>query len=813
MAVTLTDRRTLHTEADSTTNWTGAGYGTTTSDIAESNAAVAESLASTSGNIYYAPGGTISLSTTCIYIYAFNNALQDSWDNNTRGGTQPPVGIYLSDGTDAIAFDMAGVDRRVFNHLEGPTSWQCLVLDGAQASAMNTAGNTEVISGTFAGLDLASITQVGCSFDTNSKALGGGYNVAVDIIRYGNDGIRLTAGTTGDRGVFSEIAAADRGTGNQQGHGVFRELQPVAFGCQAPLTFGDSGAATTCYFEDSNAVIVFEDRNISDGIYYFNVEGNSGATNLFSLTGCTITTAGPNVSCNFDDANIDTFSLTNCSFIDLASTIDFAADTGHTVTGCTFDGCGVINAGSVDFLNNLVTNSTASGAGVSALVAEGGDMTGTSITAWEGTSDESALNYDLNADPDGKLDDMSFTKGTASTHAIEFGDTVPTTMTLRGISFSGYNASDSQNDSTLYFAEASGAVTYTVNLIGCTGNISYKSAGATIVLVNNPVPLTVNVNDIVTGEALQNARVLVETAPVTRVRETFESGIGNWQQNAADTDTFDTVATSTDWAHKGRFSLEAEEATTTANLYRINSGSVSGGDTSEAHPVTHNEEYRVTATVRTASDHTSTVQVNANILWYNSSGTFLSTSNNVANTGSVTSSTTYDIHSGAGTTAPTDASPTNQAAYAVVQFSINAGASTHLHYYIDGVLFERIADTGWPYNLQPTSITRSTDTATVTLTAHGLSTDDWVTIKGATAEEYNGVFQITKTGDNTFTYTSSELSAGAPATPATGYPITVTLAIIQGKTDASGQISATRSYSPDNQPITGRVRLIKEVQP
>jgi hypothetical protein len=179
----------------------------------------------------------------------------------------------------------------------------------------------------------------------------------------------------------------------------------------------------------------------------------------------------------------------------------------------------------------------------------------------------------------------------------------------------------------------------------------------------------------------------------------------------------------------------------------------------------------------------------------------------------VTSSTTYDIHSGAGTTAPTDASPTNQAAYAVVQFSINAGASTHLHYYIDGVLFERIADTGWPYNLQPTSITRSTDTATVTLTAHGLSTDDWVTIKGATAEEYNGVFQITKTGDNTFTYTSSELSAGAPATPATGYPITVTLAIIQGKTDASGQISATRSYSPDNQPITGRVRLIKEVQP
>lgn len=63
-----------------------------------------------------------------------------------------------------------------------------------------------------------------------------------------------------------------------------------------------------------------------------------------------------------------------------------------------------------------------------------------------------------------------------------------------------------------------------------------------------------------------------------------------------------------------------------------------------------------------------------------------------------------------------------------------------------------------------TSITRASSTATVTTTQnHNLATGTYVTISNAAQDEYNGRFEITSTGANTFTYTVS----GTPATPAT----------------------------------------------
>jgi hypothetical protein len=70
------------------------------------------------------------------------------------------------------------------------------------------------------------------------------------------------------------------------------------------------------------------------------------------------------------------------------------------------------------------------------------------------------------------------------------------------------------------------------------------------------------------------------------------------------------------------------------------------------------------------------------------------------------------------------------------------------------------------------SITNVTTTATVTLTGHGFATNDWVIIKGVSTTNpldayYNGEFQVTNTGPNTFTYVMS----GTPATsPAPGSP-------------------------------------------
>jgi len=525
MAVTVTDRRTTVIAAENTTNWSGAGYGTT-STSAEGTNAVAESLASTTGQTYYTqPTGSVNLGTspgTLVYIWSFNNALQDAWD-----ASPPPNALLLGDGTDRIGFDMAGADRRVFNHLQGPTGldvngWQCLVLDTGQASAMNSAGNTYVVAGSFAGLNFAAITQWGVSFNTNSKALGGGYNVAVDIIRHGNDGIRVTGGGSGTQGNFSEIAIEDRSRTAGKAHGILRELTTGVYGCQGPLTFGDSGAATTNYFEDSGVVLAFENRNISDGKYYLNVEGNGTGTNSFVLTGSTISTGGPTVKMDLSGGNLNVLTLNTVVFASLGGVILFSANadaSGHTVNDCTFEACDKITVGAVDFRNNTISNSVATD--YAATSTDGADMRGCVFSGFEGTAGNSALEYDINADPDGELDNCSFTKGTAATHAIEFGDTIPSEITLRGIDFSGYNASDSANDSTLYFADTTGTIT--VNLIGCTGNISIKTAGCTVNKVIDPVTTEITVKDIDTDAAIENARVLLLASDGTGVLPYLDS--------------------------------------------------------------------------------------------------------------------------------------------------------------------------------------------------------------------------------------------------------------------------------------------------
>ncbi|NIP26616.1 MAG: hypothetical protein GWO08_11010, partial [Gammaproteobacteria bacterium] len=63
-------------------------------------------------------------------------------------------------------------------------------------------------------------------------------------------------------------------------------------------------------------------------------------------------------------------------------------------------------------------------------------------------------------------------------------------------------------------------------------------------------------------------------------------------------------------------------------------------------------------------------------------------------------------------------------------------------------------------------ITRSGTTATCTVTAHGYSNGDMVTIAGTTETEYNGEFIISNVSADTFDYTVS----GSPSTPASGAP-------------------------------------------
>jgi hypothetical protein len=104
------------------------------------------------------------------------------------------------------------------------------------------------------------------------------------------------------------------------------------------------------------------------------------------------------------------------------------------------------------------------------------------------------------------------------------------------------------------------------------------------------------------------------------------------------------------------------------------------------------------------------------------------------------------------------------------------------------------------YNASVT-ITGSGTTATVSHTGHGLATGDYVIISGVTNDDdYNGVHQITKINDNSYSFTADDTLTS----PASG-TIVAKWAILSGTTDVNGYIEDIRSFASP-QPIQGWVR-------
>lgn len=502
MAVTVTDRRSIFAYGDATSETGTAGAGTWntgsahTATFAEATSCIAINYNIATGQIYFQlTTGSIDLSDTLVYVYTQVVATQASW----TGGVHA---LFLSDATpDAIAFHYSGNDRRMFSHsIDGPVGWQCFVLDGSKASQKNTDGETTAVTGTFAGLDLTAIIAIGAHFITLSKALGGGVNCYVDIIRYGNDGIRVTAGGVGTEGTFSEIVAEDKSTADLKAHGIIREYTAGIYGVQGPITFGDSGTATDSYFEDAGVVIAYEDRDIADDKYYFAVEGNSGATNSFSLSDSTISTAGPFVTCNFNAGEVDTLDLDTVVFSNLGGLITFSnsADaTGHTVDGCTFTGCGQIDPGDVTFSNNIISASVDFATGAMLLDADG------------------ASNIS-------NIDFIGFDSGTEGIgHAIYIPPGATGSYTLTNFTYTGYGNTGT-TDAAVY-NNSGGSVT--LNISGGDTPTYYNGAGSSTTVINTKT-LTISVKDTA-ANAIPYATVRIENSSTgTEVTSGIANNLG-----------------------------------------------------------------------------------------------------------------------------------------------------------------------------------------------------------------------------------------------------------------------------------------------
>jgi hypothetical protein len=343
MAVSITPTETLTTlwTGEVTTGWTGITVDTFSGINREGTYCLGIVVSNATVQGYYTVSSFSAL-TNKIYIWMVGRGQMDSL---AAGG----VRIVVGDGTNRMAYYVGGYDYVPAFNVNG---WTCYMLD-----ANNLPTGKATIAGSEGSMSWGAITQVGVGFKTTAKSLGGTENCFVDIARRGT-GLNIKGGVSSDPGAWAEIAADDASTASGKAYGIVMEFQPGVYGVQGDVNWGDDSSTTDTYFEDTNATIVFMDTGAA--AYNMTIVGNSTGTNSFvdgvivgsgdtarGRAGSTYLSAGPSVTMDFSDSNVDELSLYGTKFSLIDQGITFGADTTHECLGVTFQACGQIDVGAV----------------------------------------------------------------------------------------------------------------------------------------------------------------------------------------------------------------------------------------------------------------------------------------------------------------------------------------------------------------------------------------------------------------------------------------------------------------------------------
>jgi len=244
------------------------------------------------------------------------------------------------------------------------------------------------------------------------------------------------------------------------------------------------GYGATVDFRDSNkAISIANTKKVTQAFNRIEINSLSGASPVSRVdwTNIAIQALGT-VSRGqlemIDDCDVN---FNGCTFTDMDTFIFLSQ---ASVLGCTFRRCNEVDAG-------------------------GADMTGCLFATPSVDTDSAALIWDVNTNPNGLLDDCVFTKGTNAHHAIEFGTNSPTSMTLTGVTFSGFNASNGEYDSAIHFKRTSGDIT-----LYCATTPSYLSDGANVTIVGTSVSVTVACKTAA-GANVSGARVILMASDAT----------------------------------------------------------------------------------------------------------------------------------------------------------------------------------------------------------------------------------------------------------------------------------------------------------
>lgn len=449
----------------------------------------------TKGAIYSHGSDAGGSSTDGAYFMWITHLTPNSLAVKSSGGIQMLIGSatgayeqYYVGGSDTIEFG----------------GWIIAAVSETIAGDATTGSPSATIESYFGGL---------ANLPTGGPTKGAPFGI--DAIRFGRGDAIIEHGTGADTEAdFDGIVSSLGSVSNR--YGLLSLLNGVYYN-SGLLQFGS--ATNAVEFKDANKTIMLRDHDhVTANFHTWEVVNASSIITLDNLVVQALGTTSRGRWITTDNATVD---ITSCSFTDMGA---FTFDTNTTAHLCTFRRCDVITPA-------------------------GGDLTHCVIEDTNVSANASAVIWNVATDPDVPMGDMTISKGTTATHAIEFGTTSPLTMTVRNIDFSGYNAANGQNDSTFHVKRTAGTVT--INIIGGSGNVSYRSDGATVNVVVNPVTFKVIMQKpdgtLITDSTI-NIEVLADTGGDLTVGTEIIRTVTDSNGEVADTRTYTADQPVSGWA-------------------------------------------------------------------------------------------------------------------------------------------------------------------------------------------------------------------------------------------------------------------------
>jgi hypothetical protein len=327
-----------------------------------------------------------------------------------------------------------------------------------------------------------SYQYAGMAIDVTAAGPTKGQPFKIDGFRYGRGSIIFEYGSSGDGYAnFSDAAAKNDANDATDGYNRWGLFSAYGGGYlwKGRMQLGTSTNALE--MEDENVFILIDDT--INCLTNFNTIEVNNASTVVTWTNVIFKALGTQSPGRLVMNNNADMNLDSCQFFDMGA-FTFGGSASEFLN-CTWNGCGLVTVA-------------------------GGKLNGSNVLNSTVAADASAIDWDVNVDPDGYLDNLTVSEGTNSHHAIEFGSTCPASMTIRGLDVgSDFASTDAQTNSTFYISDSNTGNSYTINCVGCSGNMTYKSAGAAVTIVNDPVTVKATVTTAA-GVAIENARVYVQ---------------------------------------------------------------------------------------------------------------------------------------------------------------------------------------------------------------------------------------------------------------------------------------------------------------